>query len=79
MNDRLAGERRRSRARSTGALVILVDAYEQGLGRAEDGDGRWATICDTHSTLVHHDTLALARNWMPAPEGWCDECREVSS
>lgn len=75
-----AGYRFHSRARSTGALVVLVDGWEQGLsspGQGEHGEYRWFLICDEHDLLVSHETQVLARGWMSAPEVWCEGCAKV--
>lgn len=70
----LAGERYRTHARSTGALVVVVDANEWEL----DPCGPWTTFCDTHGNLVTHDTLRTAKYFAAAPEEWCDDCRQLA-
>lgn len=69
---RWAGYREHRVARSTGTLVVLVNGEEAGLDT--DG-GLWSTICDAHDIVIAHDTRALARSWMSAPEQWCEECQ----
>jgi len=60
-------------ARSTGALVVVVDnrndAWETG------NEDKWLTICDRHSTVCSHRTHRLARDHAAAPEGWCEDCQ----
>lgn len=72
------GYRRHSRAKSTGTLVVLVDAYEQGLenpGSDPDGNLKWALICDAHDGCVMFPNQAEARPFMAAPEEWCPGCQ----
>ncbi len=70
---RPAGLRQQRRARSTGTLVGIYEAGPAGLD--PDG-GPWLTVCETHGTLANHLTLADARGHAPAPEGWCEACRQ---
>jgi len=70
----LAGCVTQSRSRLTGTLVGLYNAEQAGLD-ATAGD--WATVCEGHSTVVYHATLATARRSLPDPSGWCDCCREA--
>lgn len=73
--DGFAGLVQKTRARSTGVEVGL---YASGQADMEtDPMLPWATLCEEHSTIVFHETLALAREAMPYPDGWCEECREV--
>ena len=65
------------RARSTGATVTVIDNRDRSF---MDDDQRWYTVCERHSTLVGHDTRALATSWASEPESWCndedrDSCR----
>jgi len=69
-----AGYRRHSRARSTGALIVLVDGYVQGLASPGDGDGRWFLICDEHDTILSAIMQSELVPFMAAPEEWCDGC-----
>lgn len=69
------GYRRHTVARSTGALVVLVDAAAQGIS-PEDG-GRWALICDEHASLLQDDRQATLVSFMSAPEDWCEGCAEI--
>ena len=80
----LLGYRGHTRARSTGTLVVLVDAYEQGLESPRtdpDGELRWGLICngvdDDHSGCVMFRVQSDARSMMCAPEEWCPDCQEA--
>ena len=72
----LAGFRSATVARSTGALVLVLDGDPAGLDT--DG-GRWYTLCDDHGFLCNHDTLALAKSWASCPEMFCEDCQEVTA
>lgn len=61
-------------ARSTGTLVVVVQSAEAGI--EDDPELPWATLCDDHSSVVCHTTLALAKAHAADPAGWCDDCRE---
>lgn len=73
--DLLAGETRRSRARQTGTVVVLVDA-RCSPDFNEDEGGRWITFCDTHHTFCQHETRALATSFLPVPGEWCEVCAD---
>lgn len=61
------------RSRATGTLVGL---YRSAEGDMEvDPELPYTTVCEDHSTLVSHRTLADARANLGHPEGWCDACR----
>lgn len=64
------------RARSTGTRVGVYHAEQAAI---DPSGGRWVTVCETHSTLCNHDTLALARLHRSDPAGWCEDCREAAS
>jgi len=66
-----AGCRYATRARSTGTLVLVLDAEPAGL---DPEGGRWNTVCDEHGGVCSHQTLALARAFASCPEEWCEEC-----
>lgn len=58
-------------SRETGRRVGLYHAEQAAL----DADsGPWATICETHGTILNHRKLALARAHLANPEGWCEIC-----
>lgn len=69
-----AGYRSAAFARETGTLVVVLrdDAEECGPGL------RWVTLCDDHSHLVGHETLADARSHASNPLGWCEACMGVA-
>lgn len=68
------GYRAHTTARSTGTVVLLLNAEEADLDT--DG-GIWATVCEEHHNLMNHETRALARSWMSSPEQWCEDCGVV--
>jgi hypothetical protein len=68
-----AGCRSAHIARETGTLVWVCNAEEQGLDPA-DGECKWYSICDDHSQLVGHRTLAQALGHASNPLGWCEVC-----
>lgn len=59
----------------TGADVILCDTHADGSHLDPDG-GRWATVCETHGSVVNHDTLKRARGFLTVPWEWCEVCDE---
>lgn len=67
-----AGLRQQRRARQTGSLVGV---YDGEAARMDTDAGRWQTVCEDHSTIVSHATLALARWHAAAPADWCEACR----
>lgn len=71
-----AGFRSASFARSTGALVVVVESDAQGLD--PDGGGPWATFCEDHDEFVQHETLGAARSFAPAPEQFCMGCQAIA-
>jgi hypothetical protein len=58
------------------ALVGLYCSAEAGL---DVEAGPYATVCETHSSIVHHASHRIALSWLPAPSTWCDECQRRSS
>lgn len=72
----LAGYRSAHFARSTGTLVLVLDAVAAGL--EDDPEIPWFTVCDDHGGCVGHPTLALARSFASCPEDWCPTCQEAS-
>jgi hypothetical protein len=56
-----------------GRHVGLYHAHQAGL--ESDPELKWATVCEAHSSLVCHPTLALARASLSHPEEWCEGCR----
>lgn len=72
-----AGFRSVRRNPRTGTFIVVLDDREQG-DESDPDVGRWTTLCDDHGTLIFHDTLRLAEWHAADPEGWCEECREIS-
>lgn len=85
--------RQAHRARSTGTLVLIEDtahpdsSIEPEREETYDEEGRvisskivnrWMTVCNDHGFLCTHPTLALARGHAAAPEGWCEECADLT-
>ena len=73
---------------ASGATIVVVDGWEQGLESPGDGGPRWFTICLTHEaaaddcrgdTTVGHYTLADAKHFMRDPQTWCGGCQDASS
>lgn len=71
-----SGYRRHTIARSTGTLVVLVDALVQGCADLDDEGraDRWALICDPHGCLCTWPTQRAAASYLAHPEEWCEEC-----
>lgn len=65
---RWAGYRRHRWVPECETVVVMVDAEEQGI------EGRWALICDAHSSIVSFDTQADALGFIDAPGDWCERC-----
>ncbi len=63
------------RSRRTGTLVGLYVAKQAGIDT--EPALPWATVCEDHSAIVCHPSLKLARESLPEPAGWCEECREA--
>lgn len=52
--------------------VVIYDAKLAGLCAL---GGRWATVCETHSTIANHTNLPTARKFMKSgSHNWCEEC-----
>ena len=51
--------------------VGVYDGQEAGMDT--DG-GRWQTVCERHSWVVSHRSLATARGHAPYPADWCEKC-----
>lgn len=65
----------RRKARSTGTTVLVCEAESQGFD--PDG-GKYASCCETHSTIVNHENLKIALAHATSPEEWCEECMKAS-
>lgn len=68
------GRIQRRRSRKHGVMVLVVDAEVAGYCTEA---GRYATICEAHSTICNHETLQVALDWAPTCE-WCEDCQGVS-
>lgn len=68
-----AGYRTHTRARSTGTCVVLLDGYEQGITNSDDGF-RWVLLCDEHDEILECELQEEARQFLAAPEAWCQRC-----
>lgn len=67
-----AGERE-MRKRQNGSLVSVADGNDAGLDTA---GGRWQSICETHGSVIAHETRRLASFHAVTPWEWCEECPE---
>jgi hypothetical protein len=71
-----AGLRQVRRSRQTGTLISVYD----GEAALMDTDGgRWQTVCEDHSMICSHPTLALALDHAGYPQGWCEDCEAAMS
>ncbi|GJF06730.1 hypothetical protein [Pseudonocardia sp. D17] len=68
-----AGWRRSTIARQTGTEIGVYHAADAGID--DDPTAPWATVCETHSTVVLHRTRRLADGHAADPCGWCQYCR----
>lgn len=55
--------------KATGARIVVYVAQEQGL----DVDGRYAVVCELHSTLAGETSKRRALRDMRRPE-FCEDC-----
>jgi hypothetical protein len=60
----------RRRSQQSKTIVAVYRNDQAGL----DTDEPWSTVCETHGTVIAHDTLKLALYHLADPEGWCEEC-----
>lgn len=73
--DRVMGEVQRTKARTTGTTVVVLD-YRRGgewLFSEEEG-GRWCAACLDHSRLIQTEKREYAVYSMRHPELWCGVC-----
>ena len=69
---RVPGEEvQRRRNRASGTIVSVV--Y---WGEERSPEAPWATICDTHGSILVNQTLKLARYHAAFPE-WCEDCQPI--
>lgn len=64
------------RAQSMGTYVGLYHADEAGI--ESDPEGKWATVCEEHHTLVTHRTRVIAASHLSHPEEWCEDCQAIA-
>lgn len=69
---RWAGYRKAVWVDECDTMVVLVDSYEQGIG-----DGKWAIVCDKHSSILCFDVQADAKDFMHDVGYWCGQCRDT--
>jgi hypothetical protein len=69
----IAGYRAASFARSSDALILVLDGEAAGL---DVEGGRWQTLCDDHGFICSHDSLPLAKSWASCPEMFCEPCAD---
>ena len=67
---------RTTRSRVTGRPVTVGHGADLGLDTV--GEGPWYTLCEEHSIICSHTTLANARGWAADPLMWCEECQAES-
>jgi hypothetical protein len=71
---------RTTRAQETGTQVTTGHAEDMGLDVGEYNGvelTRWYNLCEEHSAIVGHQTLALAKRFASCPSEWCEECRDA--
>lgn len=57
-----------------GIQVGLYRSAEAGM--ETDPEYPYSTVCESHGTLVSHETRRAADQGLSHPEMWCDQCRE---
>ncbi len=57
-----------------GKKVVIYRAKEQGL---DDTNGKYAVVCDAHTTIDNTTNIPDARCLMKAPETFCLGCRAL--
>jgi hypothetical protein len=71
----LAGCVTQTRSHRTGTLVGLYHSVQAGI--EDDPETPWTTVCEKHGSCVCHATMGYARQSLPDPTHWCDDCREL--
>jgi hypothetical protein len=54
---------------------VQVGLYRSAESFESDPELPYTTVCETHSTLVSHETRRAAEQSLSHPEMWCDDCR----
>jgi hypothetical protein len=62
------------KSRITGSRAGLYHSMQAGI--ETDPELPWVTLCEDHATMVCHGSLALAKEALPDPSVWCEECRK---
>jgi hypothetical protein len=62
------------RNRESGTVVGLYLANEAGI--ESDPRLRYATVCETHDTVVCHERKTDAAYWLRHPKTWCEFCQD---
>ncbi len=57
-----------------GEKVVIYIGVEQGF---EATEGKYAVVCDAHSTNTNTTNIPDARVIMKNPEIFCDQCRRI--
>ena len=70
---KLAGYKCRCRNRVSGGDVVVYNADDAHMD--PDG-GKYAVVCNVHSSILNVQTLAAARSAMKVPTDFCEGCRE---
>ena len=75
--------RQRSRARSSGTEVEIIDTtHPRSPVMPYDGgsseDARWMLTCVTHGTYIMCMTLREARLHASCPQEWCGDCAALT-
>lgn len=73
---RLVGEIYRSKSRATGAVVVMVDATQEGSGYDKE-QGRWVAVCLNHRQAYQYPTRRDGFAQFPLVT-WCPECRAIA-
>jgi hypothetical protein len=66
-----SGELERRQNRITGTVVSVYDAEQGGF---DPEGGKYAVVCEQHSTIVNVGTLRLATQTLAFPD-FCEECQ----
>lgn len=71
----IPGCARKSRARETGALIILYKTDQADLPASITKS--WATVCDTHKVAAQWDNFATGLRAMAQAYEWCPDCAKA--
>ena len=62
--------------RETGTTVTVYDAVT---AQMDTTDGKWATVCDDHGSVLNSKTYVAAKSAMTKPSDWCEGCKAHAS